>query len=269
MIETRQDTRNLSTRLGFRLEGFRDWTLDKSLKAIAKIGYKSVELCLEHPELDPEKLTTEKIKKISKLIEAQGLRISAVSSHHMGDTVEKALIMQKRGLEIAGEFGCKILVTGTVRDTTDPEGSATHRALEELLHAADNAGITVALEPEPDTVFNGMYEFSQVASRFAGSKLALNLDVGHAYLTEGSPFDVIDEWATFIVHVHFTDMRRPNHVHLLPGEGHMDLKGLIWKFTDMKYNGELVIDLFDITEAPDEWARKAFDRSQELFIQEQ
>ncbi|MCX6641734.1 MAG: sugar phosphate isomerase/epimerase [bacterium] len=265
MIETRQDSQNFLAKLGFRLAGFRTWPLDKSLKALAKIGYKSVEFCLEHPELDPDALTPEKITKIKKVLDTQDLRVSAVSSHHLEDTVGDALIKQKRALAIAREFGCNLLVTGTVRDRVDPDGFATYRALEELLNAAEVIGVIVALEPEPDTVLNGMYEFSQFAGRVAGSKLGLNLNVGHCYLTEGNPIEVIDEWGSFIVQTHFADMRRPDHVHLLPGDGHMDLPGLIQKLRDQNYHGDLVVDLLDITDAPDQWAQQAFDRCKGLL----
>jgi len=252
--------------LGFRLSGFREWPLDKALKTLSTIGYKSVELCLEHPDLDPEKLNAKKITKIKESLDENGLRISSVSYHGKRDSVPDLFEKQKRGIEIALEMGIRILVVGTASSENDPDGNHTFRALEELLIAAEEAGIMLVAEPEPDTVLNGMYEFSLLASRMAGSSLGLNLDVGHASLTEGDVCAVIEEWAPFILHTHIYDIRRPKHVHLLPGEGHLDLPDLIRTLREYNYNGDLTLDLFDIADAPDEWAKKAMEKCREIFV---
>lgn len=252
--------------LGFRLAGFREWTLDKALKSLSAIGYKSLELCLEHPDLTPEKLTARKITTVKNKLADSGLNVSAVSYHGKGDSVADAFERQKRGLEITHELGTQILIAGTVASQNDPDGKHTYRALEELLKAAEDAQITLALEPEPDTVLNGMYEFSMLASRLVGAKLGLNLDVGHAALTEGDVVAVIQEWGSFIVHTHIYDLRKPQHVHLLPGEGYLDFTGLIRTLRDNHYKGDLTLDLYDIADAPEEWASEAMEKCREVFL---
>lgn len=252
-------------KLGFRLSGFRQWPLEKTLAALAQIGYRSVELCLEHPELNPESLDADAIARIKQLLDRLGLRVSAVSYHGRKDSVAAALKKQKLGLKLAREFGTRVLVVGSVDGRHDPQGGSTYRALEELVREADGTEVVVAVEPEPDTVIHGMYEFSMLARDLSGCPLGLNLDLGHAYLTEGNATQVVDEWAPFIVHVHLGDVRKPNHVHLMPGDGHLDLRGSVQRLRECGYEGDLTVDFCDLQEAPEDLAGKAYQRCRELL----
>jgi sugar phosphate isomerase/epimerase len=156
------------TRLGFRLAGFKGWPLDESIRTLAEMGYQSVELCIEHPDMDPEKLTPDTIARIGEILKDNAIRVSSVGYSGKGDDIIASLAAQKRGLEIAREFDCRTLVVGTVLETADPDGSKTYKALEDLLRAAEETGLIIAVEPEPNTVLNGIYEFSLLASRLAG-----------------------------------------------------------------------------------------------------
>ncbi len=252
-------------KLGFRLAGFQLWPLDKALTTLAEIGYRSVELCLEHPDLNPEILNPEALARLKSLLGRLGLRVSSISCHGKKDSIALTLKKQLLGLNIARELGTRYLVVGTTLSQNDPQGADTLRALEVLVRAAEECDLMVAVEPEPETVIHGMYDFSMLASNLSGSSLGLNLDLGHAYLTESSPIEVIDEYASFIVHLHLEDMIRPAHNHLLPGDGYMDLQGAIMRLRENGYSGDLTVDLFDILDAPEVWAKKALERCQAIF----
>jgi sugar phosphate isomerase/epimerase len=252
-------------RLGFRLSGFRKWSLEKSLKTLAKIGYKSVELCLEHPELDPAALTDEKIAAALDLLKKHNLRLSSISYHGKTDDLATIFRKQKEALAVAQKFNSRVLVVGTPPTSTDPQGCSSFQALEDLLKAADGTGVVVAAEPEPDTVLNGMYEFSLLASHMAGSPLGLNLNLANATLTEGDAAAVIEEWSSFIVHTHVCDARKNHSGRYLPGDGHLDLRRLVRKLQEHNYWGDLTIDLTEIEDAPQDWAQQALERCKEIL----
>jgi sugar phosphate isomerase/epimerase len=266
MIEMEPTKTGEAGRLGFRLSGFRLWPVTQALQVLSEIGYRSVELCLEHPELDPLTLTKAKIAEIKQCLDHTGLRVSAVSYHGKRDELSATLSKQKAGLELAREFGTGVLVAGTGLRASDPQGISTHKALEELIRAAEEIGCIVAVEPEPDTVIHGMAEFSLLVSRLAGTPVGLNFDVGHAALTENDVGQTINEWGAFIRHVHLEDLRKPHHVHLLPGDGELELPRLVGKLRQNGYAGDLTVDLFDILDAPDVWARRAMTRCCELNL---
>jgi sugar phosphate isomerase/epimerase len=253
-------------KLGFRLSGFRFWPVIQALQVLSEIGYHSVELCLEHPELDPLTLTKSKIAEIRQSLDYTGLSVSAVSYHGKRDDLNTTLAKQKRGLELTLEFGTHVFVAGTGLKASDPQGKDTNTALEELVRVAEGMGCIVAVEPEPDTVLHSMKEFSLLVDRLAGAPVGLNLDIGHAALTENDVSDSIREWGTFIRHVHLEDIRKPHHIHLLPGEGELALLGISKELRRVGYNGDLTIDLFDILEAPDQWARQALERCRKLKL---
>lgn len=261
------ETANISEmeKLGFHLSGFRKWPLDKSLKTLAKIGYKSVELCLEHPELDPAALTDEKIAAVEDLLKKYDLRLSSISYHGKTDDLATIFKKQKEALAVAQKFNCRVLVIGTPTTSADPQGCSSFQALEELLKAADGTGVVIAAEPEPDTVLNGMYEFSLLASHMAGSPLGLNLNLANATLTEGDAAAVIEEWSSFIVHTHICDARKNHSGHYLPGDGHLDLRRLVRKLRESNYWGDLTIDLIEIEDAPQDWALQALERCREIL----
>lgn len=41
--------------IGFRTIGFRQWPIEQALEALAQLGFAAVELCLEHPDMRPER----------------------------------------------------------------------------------------------------------------------------------------------------------------------------------------------------------------------
>jgi len=252
-------------KLGFRLTGFRDWPVVRALHTLAGLGFRSVELSLDHPELDPETLTGEQITRVQAALADYRLRLSAVAYHPVSDCVDTAFRRQKRALAVAREFGASALVAGGVASARDSQGTAGLKALEDLVLAAEGAGLTVALEPAPDTVLDGMYEFANLARRLAGLPVSLTLNLGHVALTEGESPEVIEEWCSFITQVHVHDVIRPDPTHLLPGDGHLDLLRPIQKLRECGYTGDLTLDLYDIAAAPDEWAARAMERCRGLF----
>jgi fructoselysine 3-epimerase len=266
MIATQPTAAGGVGRFGFRLSGFHRWPVVQALKTLSEIGYQSVELCLEHPDLDPLTITRAKVAEIRQALDHSGLRVSAVSYHGKRDDLGKTLSKQKAGLELARDFGTEVLVAGTGLLISDPGRSNTYRALETLIRVAAEVDCIVAVEPEPDTVIHGMEEFSQLVSLMAGAPLGLNLDVGHAALTENDVGESIDKWGCFIRHVHFEDIRKPHHVHLLPGDGDLDLPNLVLKLRQVGYTRDLTVDLFDILDAPEVWARRAITRCHELNL---
>lgn len=253
-------------KLGFRSTLFHDWPLDKCAKTLSKMGYKSLELCLKHPDVGAGNLTPEGVSKIKEALDKNGLRISSVYYCVEDDDFDAVLAEQKKCLETAQQLECKILVLRTAPEQADPDGRETTRNIVDLVRLAEELEMTIALEPEPGTVLNGLYEFSHLVAETAGLPIALNLNFGHAALTEGDVRAVIHEWAAFIVQANIGDVRRPDHVHLLPGDGYLNLHELVLLLRNCRYEGDLILDLSGTDEAPERLAEVAMERCKGIFV---
>lgn len=261
-----QTTSTEMENLGFRSTLFHDWPLEKCAKTLSEVGYKSLELCLKHSDMGPDSLTPEGVDRIKQMLDKIGLRISSVYHCVESEDFIADFEDQKKCLEMAKQLDCKILVLRTAPEEADPDGRKTTRNIVELLQHAESMEMTIAIEPEPGTVLNGLYEFSRLVAETAGLPIALNLNFGHAALTEGDVGAVIHEWATFIVQANLADVRRPDHVHLLPGDGYLNLYELVLLLRDCRYEGDLILDLSGTDEAPDRLAEVAMERCKEIFV---
>ncbi len=266
MFESSFNGADEAARLGYSLAGFTDWPLAKVIETIAGAAYKSVELCLDHPELDAGKLTDDHIDQINSLLKKHDLHVSAVSCH--SNLEDMRLIFENRlhGIDLAVKLGSRFLVLGCVSEDFDPGGEKTRKHLAKLLQKADTNGVTIAIDPEPETVIHGYYEFSMLARQMTGMPLGLNLNLTHVTLTEKDVFAVIEEWAPFIVHTHISDCINNEHTHLIPGDGRLDLKAIMASLRKNHYRGDFVLNLTDNSGPPDELARIAMDRCQEILV---
>jgi sugar phosphate isomerase/epimerase len=253
-------------RLGFRLQPFEQWPLKNALEFLSKTGYKFVELNLDHPELQPAKITSKGISQIRSVLEEVGLTASAVSYLCKDKTIDTLSENLKSGLDLAFKIGAKVFILCAGPLCADPGGRNTRAALVEILNLAEECRIAVAVEPEPESTLHGLFEFSELARRLAGSPLRLNLNVAHTAITEGNLDEVIENWASYIVHVHLSDVRNREHAHLLPGDGHLDILSIVRKLREHNYDGNWTLDVTGQPGPPEQLAQQAIERCRSIFF---
>ena len=72
----------------------------------------------------------------------------------------------------------------------------------------------------------------------------MNFDIGHAFLMESSLENAIQRASKDIVHGHVENMRRGEHLHLLPWEGEIDLAQTFQTLSKAGFDGALSLDLY-------------------------
>jgi len=253
---------------GFRTAGFAAWELGPTLEEIRLIGYDSVELCLEHPGSLPGMMNEVRIRRVAKMLEEIELALSSVSYHGDGSAPEDRERKLLAAVDIARGLGASVLVMNAgAKDPARPDDDAVAAArLGGLLEKAEKHGIDVAVEPEPGLLIGSSADFERVARKLGSPRLKLNLDVGHAYLTDPDVAQTIRRLAGSIVHTHIEDIAGRVHKHLLPGEGEMDLRAIIAALRDSGFGGYLTIDLFDLGPEPGERARQALQALQAVGV---
>ena len=80
------------------------------------------------------------------------------------------------------------------------------------------------------------------------SALKVNLDLGHAQVTDDDPIMSIRQLGSNIVHLHLEDIKDRVHKHLLFGQGDIDFVGVRQALVDIGYQGPYVVDLFGLSD---------------------
>jgi len=252
----------------FRTSGWRYWPLELCLSELSAIGYGAVEFCLEHPDAAPRSMTPDRCKALVALLQRNNLGLSSVSFHGKREhpalkaeytrrLVDVATLMRDAGAEV------EVLVVGSClpgRDAAD-EAARFERIvglMTEICPVAADRGFVVALEPEPDTVIEGTAAMDRLLNAVDHPALKVNLDLGHAEVTEGDVAGAIRHFANVLAHVHVEDIKDRVHVHLVPGEGDIDLPAAFRLLSEVGYRRPLTIDLFNINDDAVGWARRAY-----------
>lgn len=239
-------------KIGYRTQAYRRMNFRKALPDLKSRGYGGVEFCLDAPPVKGGKLDEDAARKFARMIADAGLEVYSVSHHgnFVGD--ERFFAELKRLIPFARVMGTRVFVISS--GPIDTKNRRRQRAtllkrLTELAHVAENAGVTLALEPEPGLAVESTRELMQLIWRIESSALRVNLDIGHALLTDDDAVKSIRQAARLIVHAHIDDMSGGVHKHLIPGRGEIDLPAVMTAFLEIGFRGPFVVDLFDLDPA--------------------
>jgi sugar phosphate isomerase/epimerase len=247
-------------RYGFRTAGYSRWSLADAFASIAGAGYQGVEVCLEHAEARPESLTADGARELARQAAGAGLEVASASFHADFEPPLERLANQARAVQLTRHLGTNVLILNASRlDEADPQGQwdGFARHLEQLLVLAQAEGVSLALEPEPGHFLHSTADALRLMEQLAHPCLGVNLDVGHAYLTDPDVARSITDLGRGLLHTHVEGMPAGVHKHLLPGQGDLDLAAVLAALDAAGYAGYLTVDLFDIAQDPEGAARGA------------
>lgn len=254
----------MSLRLGYGLNGFTDHRLGDALAVLADLGYDGVALTLDHSHLDPlGPGLAGRVANAARLLERHGLDVvietggryvldprrkhhptfvSDEGSHRRVDLVATAL-------RIAPDLGAHVVScwSGTLPPTASREEGwgRVERAVAELVPVAEEAGVTLALEPEPGMFLERVGDVLRLIDRLGRpAALGLTIDVGHLVCSEDEPpARVVRDAGPLVANVQVDDMRRGVHEHLPFGEGEVDLPDVLGALSDIGYGGLVHVEL--------------------------
>jgi sugar phosphate isomerase/epimerase len=246
--------------VGFRTAGFHKWPIHRALAEIGQLGYDGVELCLEHPDCRPEALTAARCEQLASCCRNVGLGVASVSYHADNEPWEARRENVVRAIDLVRPLGTDILIINGRRADPPDQSQALDdlvSLLEVLLVRAAELGVRVAVEPEPGLAVGTSQEAQELLDRFGSPHLGVNLDVGHAFLTDEDVCATVRLLGPAIFHTHFEGMPADQHRHLLPGQGEIDLVSICRALRGVGYRGYCTVDLFAIADDPSGWAGRA------------
>lgn len=167
-------------------------------------------------------------------------------------------------IDMAAALGAKTLSTqpggpmqGVDRDWAN---KVFIKAMEELADHAENAGITILVEPEPDLTIETSDQFIEFKKAVPSDAIALNFDIGHFFCVDEDPIKLVDKLLPFTKHYHLEDIADNRvHEHLIPGTGAIDIPGTLKKIQETGYDGFITIELYPYQTTAIETAKQSYD----------
>ena len=270
--------------LAFSSNAYLRFSIEETIRRIADIGYRGIELLADVPHAWPAGLLPERVEAIRRSLDDAGLTISNINAFMMNAVADprqpywhpgwidpdphyRAIRREhtKRALRLAKELGAPHITTepgGPLAEGQSRE-AATAIFYEELLpciEVAEELGVGLLIEPEPELLIERFDEYLEFVSQLDSKMIGLNFDVGHAYCVGEDPQDWVARMADHTVHYHFEDIAATRvHQHMVPGQGAIDFAATLRAIDATGYDGWLTVELYPYLDSPDAAAREARD----------
>ncbi|MFI5477461.1 TIM barrel protein, partial [Streptomyces cacaoi] len=270
----------MSVRLGYGTNGLSDLRLDDALGVLAELGYDGVGLTLDHMHLDPlGPGLAGRVARVADRLGALGLSVTVetgaryvldprrkhgptlLDAEPEGRSARIALLVT--AVKVAADLGAHAVhCFSGVRPAGTSEDAAWDllgASLTPVLDAAAQAGVPLAIEPEPGHLVETLAGFHRLRGQLGDHPLlGLTLDIGHCQCLEPlAPADCVTAAGPWLRHVQIEDMRRGVHEHLPFGDGEIDFPPVLAALDATGYQGLTVVELPRHSHAGPELARSS------------
>jgi sugar phosphate isomerase/epimerase len=230
------------------------YTLDETIKRLAKMGYDGIEIGAGAPHAYPAHLTPERRREVRALLEEHDLELSSMlpaPSGGPGNNPASPVKEERRAtvahykelIELTAEWGGKTLIYlpgWRIFGTTRRQAWAWSReALTEIAEHAGEHGVTMVIEPTShDTnMCESSYDAIELMEDVGSPNVKLMFDSFHVLYRREIISDYVYEMGENLAHIHVSDNDR-----LPPGAGYGDFEGMIDALLDIGYDGWLAME---------------------------
>jgi sugar phosphate isomerase/epimerase len=273
---------------GYSTNAFVRFSLEESIRRIAHLGFKGIEIMGDRPHLYPPDYSEEKLGNIKALLKENQLKVNNINSFTLfavGDTYLPSWIEPEterreiriqhtlQSLQVAKTLNCANISVppgGPIEKNMDRKHALDlfRKGLERVLPIAESLGIKTLIEPEPDLLIENTIEFKEFIKDMQSPFIGLNFDIGHFYCANENPAKSFEELFEYTGHVHLEDIAvTREHNHLIPGLGTIDLKEVLSTMVTLGYQGDISLELYPYTDMPEEAGRKSLEFLLPLFKQ--
>ena len=238
--------------LAARNQVIRRHSLTDTMRMFHRIGYGGMELSIVRGMtqiLALDYMDDYVIKEVNSVSDELSFPITALACHANYVIDEDVFNAQKKLIKAAKKYRTNIVITSTgisldARESNPGIYDLMAKKTRELCNEAEENGVLIALEVEPNQICHNLKKFYELAERVKSPALKLNFDVGHIYLSEVDLFKAIDDAKEFIAYSHIENMCMGEHCHKLPWDGDIDLLPVYRKLKETCYDGPVSLDIY-------------------------
>lgn len=281
-------------KLAFSTNAFKRYSLEDSIREIAKVGYSGVEILCDIPHAYAPTFKDDQVRSLKKTLALSNMQISnlnAFTLYAIGDTYHPSWIDDSKEMRIEHTIECIRLAKriGAKHLSTEPGGpvvallpSSQQQQQQEqqqqqyqdisrlekmfldgltrVAKMAEEEDIKVLIEPEPGLLIENSRQLKNFMRKIINSKyIRLNFDIGHFYCVNEDPAKVIYELSDYIEHFHLADIGPTRiHNHLIPGKGSIDFRSVFDAMDDIGYRGFVTVELYPYQDNPIYAAKEAY-----------
>jgi sugar phosphate isomerase/epimerase len=270
---------------GYSTNAFVKYSLLESLEKIAGLGFRGVEIMADRPHLYPPDFEDADMAGVKDALKKHNLKVTNLNSFTLfavGDTYLPSWIEpdKKRRdirirhtldcLEKADELGCKniSIPPGGPLDgmTRNAAMSLFHQGLEQVIPRAEELGVRILVEPEPDLLMENTAEFLSFARDVKSPVVGLNFDIGHFFCAGEDPSAAFEELFEWVGHVHIEDIAANRvHNHLIAGHGAIQFQEIFRTLVRLQYRGDISLELYPYVDAPEAAGRESLEHLRPIF----
>jgi 2-keto-myo-inositol isomerase len=231
--------------------------LEEALDAYAAAGFRNVEPYLPLVKAWLEDGHT--LEQTRELFDTYGLRFIAsselaVECFHASDVLLDNLRANAENVRLISELGggAMIVHTDGPEQVTAASMDPIARALVDLAEATEDVDVDIAVEFNASPVVKSLPSAVRVAEKADHPRVGVLFDTAHYHVTPTKLEDVNANSVKWIKHVHLNDMpdipadlAHRDFDRVLPGEGMLDLPGILSALESNGYEGYFSIELFN------------------------
>ena len=247
--------------------------LEEALDAYAAAGFRYVEPYLPLVKAWIEDGHT--VEGTRELFGSRDLRLIAssdlaVECFHASDVLLPNLRANAENVRLIAELGggAMIVHTDGPEQVTPASLDPIARALVDLAETTEDLDVNVAVEFNASPVVKSLGSAVRVAEIADHPRVGVLFDTAHYHVTSTKLEDINGRSVPWIKHVHLNDMpdipadlAHRDFDRVLPGEGVLDLSGIISALEKNGYDGFFAIELFNA----DLWALPAKETARRCY----
>ena len=272
-------------KVGMFTSGYQRNPLEHCFMDAKEYGYDYIELWGGRPHAYAPDLKAGDINEVRRLIEKYEMPVIGYTPEHnaypynymIGSEAQRrdAVDYLKLSLEMAKEMGAEFVLTspanGGYLATYDQLWSRLEKTIQELGDYAAKLEIKLvveALTPYESNFFTRANDLVELFRRVDNQYVVGLCDIVPPFVQHESIMAYFDKLGNKMDHMHIIDGENGSDTHLIPGEGNIPIKEMLYEMKRIGYDKTATLELVtNYINEPRFYAKRAIDNMRELMAE--